>query len=160
MCFTVSNPLFSQILVAGTEFEPQNVDATKTYYGINDISQIGLQGGSFTITPTLTPDTEAGTFNAPYNYAITDNPYSLDEARYVDNSANPEYMFVYSAKPSGGNANILQYKVVGMVPNSAVTVKVKYCSVINSTYAGCCSQWQNYTSKIFTTLISEIPIKT
>lgn len=23
-----------------------------------------------------------------------------------------------------------------------------------------CSQWQNYTSKIFTTLISEIPIKT
>src|SRR5690554_1330915 len=137
ICFTVSNPLFSQILVAGTEFKPQNVDATKTYYGINDISHIGLQGGSLSVTPTLTPNTNAGTFNAPYHYAITDNPYNLDEARYVNNSANPEYMLVYSPKPSGGNANILQYKVVGMVPNSAVTVKVKYCSVVNSTYTGC-----------------------
>src|SRR5690554_1693428 len=136
----LSQIISAQVLVSGTTFEPVNITATKTYYGINDISQIGLQSGAFSITPTLTPDTEAGTFNAPYNYAITDNPINLDADRYVDNSASPEYMFVYSTKPTGGNANILQYKVTGMVPNSPVTVTVKYCSVVSTTATVCTNE--------------------
>lgn len=139
--------LSAQILVTGTSFDPTPGNETRTYIGLNDIVHYGVQRGDITATPTIAPNVNPNIFNPPYNYAITDNPYKLDNARYT-NFATPDYMFVYSQKPAGGNVNILQYTVKGMLPGSAVSVYVEYCSVISNTYASCTGQRNEFKAGI------------
>ncbi len=139
--------LSAQILVAGTTFNPSAGNAGRTYIGLNDIVQYGVQSGSITSTPVIAPNVNANVFNANYYYAITDNPYKLDNTRYT-NLATPDYMYVFGQKPSGGNTNVLEYVVKGMLPNSAVSVTVDYCSVVSSTLASCNSQRNEFKAGI------------
>lgn len=137
----------AQILVAGTSFDPSPGNAGRTYIGLNDIVQYGVQSGSITSTPVIAPNVNANVFNANYYYAITDNPNKLDNVRYT-NLATPDYMFVYGPKPSGANVNVLEYVVKGMLPGSAVSVTVDYCSAVSSTLAACNGQRNEFKAGI------------
>jgi|GEM_PF-6263948 len=129
---TFSQNLFGQITVAGTKFDPSPGNGGRTYIGLDDIVQYGIQTGSLTSTPPLAPNVDKNVFNADYYYAITDSPFKLDTIRYKENTI-PDYMFVHSPKPAGPNANVLEYVVKGMLPGSNVSVIVDYCSVDNGT---------------------------
>ena len=138
----------AQIVVTGTSFNPSPGNESRTYIGLDDILQYGIQTGSITSTPPIAPNVNAGVFNASYLYAITDNPYKLDNVMY-NNLATPDYMFVYSPrKPAGTNINILEYVVKGMLPGSAVTVTVQYCSAVSASFAGCTGQRNEFKAGI------------
>ena len=138
----------AQIVVTGTSFDPSPGNAGRTYIGLDDIVQYGVQTGSITSTPPLAPNVNAGVFNASYLYAITDNPYKLDNTMYT-NLVTPDYQFVYSPrKPAGTNINILEYVVTGMLPGSAVTVTVQYCSAVSASFAGCTGQRNEFKAGI------------
>jgi hypothetical protein len=126
----------AQILVTGTSFDPTPGNETRTYIGLNDIVHYGVQVGNLTSEPIIAPNVDEDMFDPPFHYAITDNPYKLDNKRYTD-LATPDYMYVYSQKPAGGNANVLQYVVQGMAPGTAVSVLVEYCSVVDPATTGC-----------------------
>ncbi|MFL5729522.1 MAG: T9SS type A sorting domain-containing protein [Cytophagaceae bacterium] len=136
ICMICSQGTHAQILIAGTSFDPSPGNGGRTFIGINDIVQYGLQSGSITITPPIAPNVNANTFNATYYYAITDNPYKLDNTRYNDITAAPDYQLVVSPSAATGT-NILEYKVSGLAPGTAVQVKIVYCSVVNPLYATC-----------------------
>jgi hypothetical protein len=126
----------AQILVTGTSFDPTPGNENRTYIGLNDIIHYGVQVGNLVSTPVIAPNVDEDVFNVPYHYAITGNPYNLDNKRYTD-LATPDYMYIYSPKPSGGNTNVLQYTVQGMEPNTDVSVLVEYCSVVDPATPGC-----------------------
>lgn len=143
-----TNNTYGQIVVAGTDFNPSAGNTGRTYIGLDDIVQYGIQTGSLTSTPGLAPNVNTNIFNATHYYAITDSPFKLDTIRYKKNTP-ADYMYVYSPKPAGGNANILEYTVKGMVPGSAVSVTVKYCSVDNGTNASSnCNQDNQFKAGI------------
>ncbi|GAL85405.1 hypothetical protein CHU_3437 [Sporocytophaga myxococcoides] len=142
-----TNNTYGQIVVAGTDFNPSSGNAGRTYIGLDDIVQYGIQTGSLTSTPPLAPNVNTNIFNATYYYAITDSPFKLDTIRYKKNTP-ADYMFVYSPKPAGGNVNVLEYSVKGLVPSSAVSVTVNYCSVTSSTYAPCASDRDEFKGGI------------
>jgi hypothetical protein len=140
--------LHAQIVVTGTSFDPIPGNEGRTYIGLNDILHYGIQTGSITSTPPIAPNVNAGVFNANYYYAITDNPNKLDNTMYT-NLATPDYQFVYSPrKPIGTNINILEYVVKGMLPGSAVSVTVQYCSVVSPSFAGCTGQRNEFKAGI------------
>lgn len=123
------------VLISGTSFDPSPGNEGRTYIGVNDIIQYGLQIGTITITPPIAPNVNPNVFNGTYYHAITNNPYNLDNTRY-NNLVTPDYQLVVSSAPSTPS-NILQYKVGGLLPGSNVEVRVTYCNVISPTYAGC-----------------------
>jgi hypothetical protein len=125
----------AQVLIAGTTFNPSPGNAGRTYIGVNDILQYGLQTGAISITPPIAPNVNANVFNSTYYYAITDNPYKLDNVRY-NNLATPAYQLVASSAASTPS-NLLSYTVSGLAPGSNVTAKITYCYVISPTYATC-----------------------
>ncbi len=138
----------AQIVVTGTSFNPTAGNEGRTYIGLEDIVHYGIQAGSITSTPPIAPNVNAGIFNASYLYAVTDNPFKLDNTMYT-NLATPDYMYVYSPrKPVGTNINILEYVVKGMLPSSAVTVTVQYCSVVSAAYAPCTGQRNEFKAGI------------
>ena len=69
--------VFSQVIVAGTTFDPITVDATKTTYGITEVKQYGVQGGTMVVTAPFPSVTTPGVFNGSPYYAITDNPKNI-----------------------------------------------------------------------------------
>jgi hypothetical protein len=140
--------LYSQIVVTGTSFDPLPGNEARAFIGLNDIVHYGVQRGSITSTPPIAPNVNAGVFNANYYYAITDNPIKLDNTMYT-NLGTPDYQFVYSPRrPTGTNINILEYVVKGMLPGSAVSVRVQYCSVVNAAYAPCNGQRNEFKAGI------------
>jgi hypothetical protein len=142
-----TNNTYGQIVVAGTSFNPSPGNEGRTYIGLSEIVHYGIQGGSLVSTPDLPPNVDKDVFNADYYYAITDNPFKLDTIRYKKNTP-ADYMYVYSPKPAGGNVNVLEYSVKGLVPGSAVSVTVSYCSVVSSTYAPCASDRDEFKGGI------------
>ena len=147
LVFFVSGSASAQILVTGTSFDPTPGNAGRTYIGLNDIVHYGIQTGSITSTPPIAPNVNAGVFNATPYYAITDNPYKLDNTLYA-NLATPDYQYVYSPKTSGSNTNILEYVVKGMLPGSPVSVVVNYCSAVSATNASCTGQRNEFKAGI------------
>ncbi len=124
------------VLVAGTVFTPTTVVTGKTYYGISDIAQYGMITGNITVTPPITPSTNANIFNGTPNYGITTNPSNLDNVRYQSLPAATNYMLI-SSSPASTPANLLSYTVPGLLPGSNVTIKITYCNVISASYATC-----------------------
>ncbi len=121
----------AQILVAGTSFDPSPGNAGRTYIGVNDIIQTGLQGGTISITPEITPDADPGTFQSDSYYGITDNPYNLDQARHDDIAGSEDYSIVFSPAP-GSNQTYMSYSVSNLEPNSNYRVVVNYCNPTNT----------------------------
>ncbi len=137
--FTFSNEISAQVLVAGTQFTPQTITAGKTYYGINDqILQYGLIGGTITLTPPLTPSTNAGVFNGTAYYAITTNPDTLDNAQYENILGSSKYMLVFSPPNFASGGTVLKYTVNGLAVGSNVSVEINYCNVERSTNNNTC----------------------
>jgi hypothetical protein len=132
---TWNNVSAQLVLIAGTSFDPLPGNEGRTYIGVNDIIQYGLQPGNITITPPIAPNVNPNTFNGTYYYAITDNPYKLDNVRY-NNIATPDYQLVVSSAPSTPS-NIFEYKVTGLAPGTNVEVRITYCNVISPSYATC-----------------------
>ncbi|MGN6644880.1 MAG: hypothetical protein ACTHJT_00010, partial [Cytophaga sp.] len=140
----------AQILVSGTDFDPLPGNASRFYIGLTDISQIGFQPGSIVSTPPLAPNVNTNNFNVGYFYAITPTPIRLDSTRYQDFTPTTDYSYVYSptATSPGSNVNILSYSLTNLVPNSAVSVIVDYCSAVKSTYASCTGQRNEFKAGI------------
>ncbi len=132
--------VISQTLVAGTQFTPKNITAGKTYYGINDISQYGMIGGAITVTPPLTPNTNANTFNNTAYYAITTNPDTLDNIRYDNLPTATNYMLVFSPPNFVSGSTLLTYTVNGLAAGSNVSVIVSYCNVESANNTTCIGQ--------------------
>ncbi|WP_238379303.1 gliding motility-associated C-terminal domain-containing protein [Cytophaga hutchinsonii] len=138
----------AQILVSGTDFDPSPGNASRFYIGLDDITQIGFQNGSITSTPPLATNVNPNIFNVGYLYAVTPTPIRLDSTRY-QNFIPVDYSYVYAPPASsGGNLNILQYSLTGLVPNSSVSVIVDYCSAVKSTYASCTGQRNEFKAGI------------
>ncbi|MBK8806300.1 MAG: hypothetical protein IPO21_06525 [Bacteroidales bacterium] len=123
----------AQVVIAGTTFEPTFIDATKTFYGLTEVKQTGLQTGNLITNANLTTSTLAGVFNSKYQYAITDNPFKLDNAIYA-NWATPDYAMAFSPVTTTPT-DFFEYSVNNLVPGSAVTVNVDFCSLIKT--GGC-----------------------
>lgn len=141
-----STASLAQTLVTGTNFKPKADKQNELFSGVNDLEQFGIQPGILTTNVPLAANTT--NFNSKFQYAVTGNPGSLDPAQYVDLSATPDYMMVVTPKPVGSNANILQYAVSGLVPNSVVVAKIEYISVIKSTLAVCTGQTLSFKAGI------------
>jgi len=125
----LTNQVSGQVLVAGTQFTPTTVTATNTFYGISQVSQYGMIGGSITVTPPLTPNTNANTFNNTAYYAITTNPDTLDNVRYENITGSSNYMLVLSPPNFAAQGTLLTYTVSGLAVGSNVSVLVDYCIV-------------------------------
>jgi len=128
------------VLVAGTQFTPTTPVTGKTYYGITDISQYGMITGAISVTPPLTPNTNAGIFNGSSYYGITTNPDTLDNVRYEKLPAATNYMMVMSPPTFASSGTVLSYTVSGLAVGSNVSVAVTYCNVESSTNAACVGQ--------------------
>lgn len=125
----------AQVLLAGTSFDPIAGNETRNYIGVNDIQFYGLIKGTFLTTPPLTPNVNTNTFHSTPYYAITNNPLKLDNVRFKDIANAPDYQLVFS--PSTVASNLLEYKLIGLVPGSNVEVRVSYCSPISTTNTNC-----------------------
>jgi hypothetical protein len=128
---------WGQILLAGTSFDPLPGNEGRTYIGLNDIVQYGFQTGSLNINRPIAPNVNAGVFNngTTEYYAITDNPYKLDNALY-NNIATPDYQLVLNGATSTPK-NYLTYNVSGLQPGSNVEVRIRYCNPFSSSQATC-----------------------
>src|SRR6478752_4925057 len=79
----LSYSLSAQVLLSGTSFDPLiPSDTSRAYWGLNDITYTGIQGGALAIVPPITPNVNANIFDATYYHAITNNPNKLDKTRY------------------------------------------------------------------------------
>lgn len=128
------------VRLAGTTFDPTNPAdaATRAYIGMTDIVQYGFQTGALTVPHPITTSADPDEFHTgTQKYAITDNPYNLDNARYQNLPAGSrDYQLIFSPA-AAGQTNILTYKVNGLAPATPVEVRVTYCNPISPTLNTC-----------------------
>ena len=128
---------YSQILVAGTSFEPTTPDATKTFYGVTEIQQYGLQAGNLTVNVPIVTSTEEDEFYSTSQYGVTDNYKNLDSARYTDMTGDEEYALVFSPNRAAANLNVLNYTVRGLEPGADYEVRINYESPTSDALSAC-----------------------
>ncbi|MCR6641160.1 MAG: hypothetical protein NVV82_19735 [Sporocytophaga sp.] len=126
----------AQVLLSGTSFDPKPGNESDLYFSINEITYYGLQPGKIHVTPAYAANFTPGSFGSAFQYAITDDPYKLDQTHFINSSANPDYQLVLSPQASG-NANIIDYVVTGLKPGTKVEALVTFCSPINPSNQAC-----------------------
>jgi len=138
LAMAMGNNVKAQVLVAGTQFTPLSPTAGKTFYSITDVGQYGMLTGALSVTPPITPNTNAGIFNGTAHYAITTNPDTLDNTRYENLSTATNYMMVLSPPNFNSSGILASYTVSGLVPGSNVSATVTFCNVTSTTRVPSC----------------------
>ena len=129
------------VLVAGTDFTATGYEKN-TYVGFDETDQEGLTDGTFKTSVTrIDKDTKvdgvawdyetgASDFHDTPHYAVTNNPIKLDSAAYMDMGEKNWYM-VFST-PGSTKDPLFTYSAEGFKSGSKVTVKIKFCRLIDT----------------------------